>query len=83
MKTSDNGKTMGEIYEGIREAERNNGDILSLMLAYEDGQLTRREEIVFFQQIINNGLVWKLQGSYGHKAESLIMAGKCHLPRKD
>lgn len=31
-----------------------------------------------FQHLINSGLVWQLQGSYGRTAAALIREGVCH-----
>lgn len=45
------------------------------IIAYEDGLLDEDETIEFFQQLVNSGLAWKLQGSYGRTAEALIDAG--------
>jgi hypothetical protein len=51
----------------------NIGDIM----AYENNEMTEREEIDFFQSLINSGLVWKLQGHYGRTATDFIEAGMC------
>jgi hypothetical protein len=36
------------------------------------------EESAGFQYLIDQGLVWKLQGTYGRRACQLIDAGYCH-----
>ena len=33
-----------------------------------------------WQHLINIGLVWQLQGSFGRTANQLIEQGICHLP---
>lgn len=52
-------------------------DIVERIIAWESGVLTEEETIEFFQQLINTGLVWRLQGSYGRMAHNLIEAGVC------
>ena len=47
------------------------------MIAYEAGELHFDETIEFFQELINSGLVWQLQGSYGRTARALIDEGWC------
>ena len=47
------------------------------ILDYEDGKLNETEEIGLFQELINSGLAWQLQGSYGRTAEVLIQKGLC------
>ena len=48
------------------------------IIAYESGEMTEEEVIEFFQSLIDEGIVWQLQGSYGRKARGLIDQGLCH-----
>ena len=48
------------------------------IIAYETEGLSDKEFIKLFQDLIDNGRAWKLQGSYGRTAQSLIDNGKCH-----
>lgn len=53
-------------------------DQLDKMIAFENGELDHDEIVELFQELINSGLVWKLQGFYGRTAAQLIEAGECH-----
>jgi len=46
-------------------------DQLDKMIAYEAGELHFDETIEFFQELIDSGLVWHLQGSYGRAARAV------------
>ena len=47
------------------------------IMAYENGDLSEDEVIEGFQDLINSGLAWQLQGCYGRMAQSLIDAELC------
>lgn len=53
-------------------------DLTDKIIDYEDGTLSNDEIIELFQLLIDNGVAWKLQGSYGRTAAALIEAGFCH-----
>ena len=52
-------------------------DTLGSIMEYEEGELSYEETIELFQELIDTGVVWELQGSYGRVAEDLINAGLC------
>lgn len=52
-------------------------DQLDKIIAYESGELDEAETIALFQELIDSGLAWQLQGSYGRTAARLIDAGYC------
>jgi hypothetical protein len=49
------------------------------VIAYESGEMTADEIIEFYQELIDTGMAWKLQGSYGRMASALLKAGVCKL----
>lgn len=55
-------------------------DVTAQIVAYEQGELTQEETIDLFQHLVDTGLVWQLQGSYGRTARALLNAGSIHGP---
>lgn len=45
------------------------------IMAFENGDMTEDELVEFFQGLVNTGMAWKLQGTYGRTAAALIEAG--------
>jgi hypothetical protein len=43
---------------------------------YEDGVLEHDEVVALFQALVDNGMVWQLQGHYGRTARRLIDSGE-------
>ena len=52
-------------------------EIITDIIAYEQGELGDDSTIALFQELINNGTAWTLQGHYGRTASALIEAGLC------
>lgn len=50
-------------------------DIVDQIIRYENGEMEQEEVIEFFQDLVNSGMAWQLQGSYGRAAVALIEAG--------
>jgi hypothetical protein len=55
-------------------------DTVGFIMAYEQGDTDEQETIEGFQTLIDSGVVWSLQGSYGRAAARLIEAGYCFRP---
>jgi len=56
-------------------------DLVDKIIRYENGEMDNAEAIDFIQELINDGTVWTLQGSYGRMAAALIKNGVCSLPK--
>ena len=52
-------------------------DLIGQIMDYEAGEMSQEEVLDLFQTLINSGLCWSLQGSYGRTARQLIDAGLC------
>ena len=63
----------------LAEAITSNFSTVDFIIDYEAGALSEEEVIEGFQQLIDNGIVWSLQGHYGRTAATLIDAGLCRL----
>jgi hypothetical protein len=52
-------------------------DQVDRMIAWENGELGFDDMIQLFQELIDNGMAWRLQGVYGRCAKYLIDKGYC------
>lgn len=50
-------------------------NLVDRIMRYEDGNMDHEEITDLFQDLLDTGLAYSLQGSYGRKAEELIKAG--------
>ena len=50
--------------------------LLGDVIRYESGEMDDDEVVEFFQGLVDSGLAWQLQGSYGRTARALIDAGQ-------
>jgi len=50
---------------------------INKIIKYESDEMDQEEVIEFFQELINSGYVWRLQGHYGRTALRLIEYGLC------
>ena len=49
--------------------------MIDKIIAYEQGELDEAGTLELFQALVDNGMAWTLQGSYGRTAMSLLEAG--------
>jgi hypothetical protein len=47
------------------------------IIRYEQGEMDEQEVVTFFQDLIDSGLAWELQGHYGRTAQRFLDAGLC------
>jgi len=59
------------------------GDLVDLIMDLESGQLSEEGIIDLFQLLVDTGLAWELQGSYGRTAQQLLDAGLILPPDTD
>ena len=58
-------------------------DLATKIVQYEQDELDGPEIIKLFQELIDNGMAWKLQGHYGRTAVDLIESGYCHYAEEE
>jgi len=55
-------------------------DFVDKIIAFENGEMSFEDTVKWFQEMINDGSVWTLQGFYGRTAQQLIDEGYCTRP---
>lgn len=50
-------------------------DVTGAIIEYESGEMSREGIIELFQYLVDTGMAWQLQGSYGRMAQTLIAGG--------
>ena len=66
---------MGLDYEPPEDENDHPYDTVSAIIEFEQGTLGYEEIIELFQHLVDSGLAWRLQGSYGRMAIRLIEDG--------
>jgi hypothetical protein len=51
-------------------------DLVQKIIDWEQGLLQEEQEVIdFFQELVDTGMAWRLQGAYGRVATALINQG--------
>ncbi len=50
-------------------------DVVGAIMEFEDGSLSEDKTIELFQHLVDTGMAWTLQGSYGRMAHAMLQAG--------
>lgn len=50
---------------------------IGMLMEHEAGTLSEEDTVALFQDLIDSGMAWKLQGHYGRTAMFLIQEGLC------
>jgi len=58
-------------------------DRVDKIISYESGTMSDDDMVSFFQELIDDGSAWKLQGHYGRMAKALIDSGLCHKGKRN
>lgn len=54
---------------------------INQIIAYEQGELEQEEVIKLFQDLVDSGQAWTLQGHYGRMAQHLLETGEIQPKR--
>lgn len=54
--------------------------MIDKILKFEAGEMTEDQVVAFFQELVNTGMAWRMQGYYGRLARELINQGLVTAP---
>jgi len=63
-------------------AKKRKMDRVDYIMAFESGELSEKDIVKLFQDMVNDGSVWSLQSSYGRTAKALLNEGMINYPKK-
>jgi hypothetical protein len=66
---------MNQKIRTVNRSEVRRYDYMDAIIRFENGELGREETVELFQYLVDTGLAWSLQGSYGRTAARLIEDG--------
>lgn len=66
----------------LKRKVRAKRNIVNDILAYEGGEMSEANMKKMFQNLVNTGQVWRLQGRYGRTAMAMLEAGVIKKPKK-
>ena len=50
-------------------------ELTQQIIDYEQGELNQEQTLQLFQELVDSGLAWNLQGHYGRTAYALLQEG--------
>ena len=59
----------------MRERNKRMKELTQQLIDYESGELNESDTIQLFQQLVDSGLAWNLQGHYGRTAYAMLQEG--------
>ena len=59
----------------LRERIKRMKELTERIVAYEQGELNDQQTIQLFQELVDSGMIMRLQGHYGRFAAQLLEAG--------
>lgn len=60
----------------------NRNKLTTMIIEYENGDLSEKQKKTLFRYLIKTGMAWKLQGSYGREAQRMIDNGEIKVKRR-
>jgi hypothetical protein len=57
-------------------------DFIDAIIAFESGELDEDEAVELLQGMVDDGSIWKLQGSHGRLAADLLEQGVLKFPKE-
>ena len=61
----------------VAEIKLENTKVIDKIIRYENGNMSDEETTEFFQELIDSGMAWSLQGHYGRMAMFFLEEGLC------
>lgn len=58
-------------------------NIMARIIQYDNGEMPEEEVVDFFQELVDSGIAWQLQGHYGRTASWLIREGLVRPEREE
>jgi hypothetical protein len=71
---------MNKLQKAIKKDKVRFSDVDNI-IKWENGEMSATEETAFFQDGVNTGQVWHMQGMYGRQAQAMLDAGVIHKPK--